>query len=65
LDPTANWNIAGADQIMQLRAVLRKEYEEALVRKEFEIDESNKEEWTNKSDRLADLIDAGQVAASD
>merc|ERR1712166_410748 len=61
LDPTANWNIAGADQIRQLRAVLRKEYEEALTLKELEIDESNKEEWTNKSDRLADLIEAGQA----
>jgi hypothetical protein len=61
LDPTANWNIAGADQIRQLRVVLRKEYEEALARKEHEIDESNKEEWTEKSDRLAELLEACQA----
>jgi len=58
LDPTANWNIAGADQIRQLRALLKKDYEETLAQKELEIDEANSGEWTAKNERLATLTTA-------
>merc|ERR1711935_1129660 len=57
LDPTANWNIAGAEQIEQLRALLRKEFAEALAAREAQIDEDNAEEWNAKSDRLAELVE--------
>merc|ERR1712086_1229378 len=57
LDPTANWNIAGAEQIEQLRALLRKEFAEALAAREAQIDEENAEEWNAKSDRLAELVE--------
>ncbi len=55
LDPTANWNIAGADQIEQLRKLLRKEFAEALANREAQIDAENAEEWDNKNDRLQEL----------
>ena len=57
LDPTANWNIAGAEQIEQLRALLRKEFSEALAAREEQIDAENAEEWNAKSDRLAELVE--------
>merc|ERR1711935_512564 len=57
LDPTANWNIAGAEQIEQLRALLRKEFAEALAAREAQIDAENAEEWNAKSDRLAELVE--------
>merc|ERR1712166_1045101 len=57
LDPTANWNIAGAEQIEQLRALLRKEFAEALAAREAQIDEENAEGWNAKSDRLAELAE--------
>merc|ERR1712086_81312 len=57
LDPTANRNIAGAEQIEQLRALLRKEFSEALSAREAQIDAENAEEWNAKSDRLAELVE--------
>eukprot|EP00658_Telonema_sp_P-2_P041193 TRINITY_DN29458_c0_g1_i2.p1 TRINITY_DN29458_c0_g1~~TRINITY_DN29458_c0_g1_i2.p1 ORF type:complete len:525 (+),score=231.30 TRINITY_DN29458_c0_g1_i2:178-1752(+) len=55
LDPTANWNIAGADQIEALRQLLKKEFAEALAHREAQIDAENTEEWEAKNDRLGSL----------
>jgi len=61
LDPTANWNIAGAEQIAALRDLLRKEFADALAAREIQIDAENAEEWELKNTRLNDLRDEWQA----
>ncbi len=51
-DPSANWSVPTAEEIEQLRAILKKTYADQLSQREREIDDEFSGIWEEKDARL-------------
>ena len=51
-DPSANWNVPSAEQIDELRRILKKTYADQLATREQEIDDAHTEQWETKDETL-------------
>ena len=51
-DPSANWDVPTAEQIEELRRILKKTYADQLAQREQEIDDEHTEQWEIKDEKL-------------
>jgi len=51
-DPSANWDVPTAEQIEELRRILKKTYADQLQQREKEIDDEHTELWESKDETL-------------
>jgi hypothetical protein len=64
-DPSANWDVPTADQIEELRRILKKTYQDQLQQREKEIDDEHTEQWETKDATLQGLLQAEAEAVAD
>jgi len=55
-DPAANWDVPTAEQIEELRRILKKTYSDQLAERERQIDDEHSEQWEIKDETLQGLL---------
>lgn len=64
-DPASNWDVPTAEQIEELRRILKKTYAEQLAQREQDIDDEHADLWNTKDETLQGLLQAEAQAVAD